>query len=313
MKHLISHSVYQKLEDLHPDLPEKLREIRCDGLELLTSHLPVDPVYKDLTETVHLPFATDWYKVWNGGSYDLPENFSKFYTYGTDRDSIISTIRNMIEYASVVEPAHGVIHAGDVDLRELRIRNYTGDCRKILECFAEMMNSAVSGFKGGEPPFKLVFENLWWPGLRMKDDSDYRILEKNLEFENWGICLDTGHLMNSLPDIDSEQDGIEAVQKIIDSYSKDALDAISAMHFHYSASWQYRKSFIEEPYTDGPIGDYIRGSYKHINTLDQHLPFSDPACKGIVDRIEPEFIIHELPGHGHDPLIDYVQQRNLLD
>ena len=313
MKHLFSYSVYQNLEDLSTDLSKTFSDIRCDGLELLTSHQPVDPSYKQFTKTVHLPYTSDWISAWNGEPYDMPDHFAKYYMYGKDRYEIVSTIRNMIDYASVLEPEHGVIHASNISLKELRMRSYSGNSHDILKLFAEMMNSAVSGLEGGEPPFKLVFENLWWPGLRMLDSSDYKLLEKELEFNNWGICLDTGHLMNTLPDIDTEQDGIDALLKIFDGYSQDVLDSICAMHFHYSASGEYRRSFEEVKYEDGPITDFIKGCYKHITTLDQHLPFNDPRCKELVEYIKPDNLIHELPGHGHDPLLDFVQQRNLLD
>lgn len=313
MKHLFSYSVYQKLEDLSTDLSGTFKDIRCDGLELLTSHQPVDPSYRQYTKTVHLPYTTDWLSAWNGEPYEMDDYYAKYYMYGKSRADIVSTIRDMISYASEMNPEHGVIHASNVSLKELRKRSYSGNCQEVLGTFAEMMNEAISGMKGNEPPFKLVFENLWWPGLRMLDSSDYRLLEKKLEFENWGICLDTGHLMNTLPDICTESDGIEALLKIFDGYSRDVIDSICAMHFHYSASGEYRKTFEEVEYDGGPITEFIKGCYHHITTLDQHLPFTDPRCKELVDYIRPDNLIHELPGHGHDPLLDYTQQRNLLD
>ncbi|MBE6523380.1 MAG: sugar phosphate isomerase/epimerase [Thermoplasmata archaeon] len=313
MNHLFSYSVYQKTEDLAADLPSLFREIKCDGLELLTSHEPIDPSLKGITKTVHLPYTTDWLAPWEGRAYEMSDYYAKYYMYGRDRDEVVSTIRSMIGYAAAIEPLHGVIHASNVNLTELHLRKYTGDCRDILCKFAEVMNTAIAGMKGGEPPFRLVFENLWWPGLRMLDNSDFHLLEKKIEFENWGICLDTGHLMNTLPGIYSEQDGINAVLRIIDGYSQDTKDAISAMHFHYSASSEYRTTFEEKRYEGGPIGDFISGCYKHITTLDQHLPYTDPRCREIVEAIKPENLIHELPGHGHDPLLDYRQQRALLD
>jgi hypothetical protein len=313
MKHLFSYSVYQNLEDLGSDIPSLFRRIRCDGFEMLTSHEPVRPEYYPNTVSVHLPYTTDWISAWEGRPYEMSDEFSKYYMYGRDREEISRTVADMIGYAAPLRPAHGVIHACNIDMPELRLRNYSMDSSRVLRTFCEMMNSAISLFPKGEPPFRLAFENLWWPGLRLKDDSDFRILEKGLEFENWGICLDTGHLMNTLPGIYSEQDGIESLLRIFDGYSQDLKDAIGAMHFHYSASAAYRESFKEERYEEGPITDFIAGSYHHITTLDQHLPFTDPRCKELIDALCPELVIHELPGHGHDPIRDFVQQRGLLD
>jgi len=312
MKHLISYSVYQEPTDLSADLENRLREIRCDGIELLTSHMPVDPCWKQYAVSVHLPFASDWMAAWNGEPYEMSDLHTKYYMYGRDREDILKTVRNIIDLAAPLKPAHGVMHACNISLRELGRHNYSGSCSEVITTFCEMMNEAVSAYPGGEPPFKLVFENLWWPGLRLQNDSEYRIMEKHLEFSNWGICLDTGHLMNTLPGIYTEQDGISALLKVFDGYPEDLIDRISAMHFHYSASGKYRETFEEQEYEGGPITDFIAKTYSHITTIDQHLPFSDPACGEIIDRIRPELVIHELPGHGHSPIDDYIQQRGLL-
>ena len=311
MKHLFSHSVYQELSEIGPDLNSLFAKMQCDGLELLTSHSPIDSKYLPYTVSAHLPFATDWIAAWEGRAYEMDEYYSKYYMYGRNREEIIDTVRNMIEYAAVLKPAHGVIHACNIDIPEVHRRVYTRDSSEVLRKFCEMINEAVSYFPNGEPPYRLVFENLWWPGLRLKDNSDFKILQDKIEFENWGICLDTGHLMNTLPGIDSQTDGIDALLKIFDGYSKDLLDSISAMHFHYSASSKYRETFPEEIYEGGPVTEYLAGSYKHITTLDQHRAFSDPRCKELVEYIKPELVIHELPGK-RDHVKEFIQQRSLL-
>ncbi len=312
MKHLLNYSVYQDLGELGPDLHSLLKDIRCDGLEMLTSHSPADPALKEYTVSVHLPYATDWMAAWNDEPYEMDPSYTKYYMYGTDHDSVISTITDMINYAAPLEPAHGVIHACNVSMKELYKRNYSGDSKRILETLCEVMNTVVSGFPHNEPPFKIVFENLWWPGLRLQDDSDYRILEKHLEFEDWGICLDTGHLMNTLP-VSSELEGIDVLLKIFDGYSQDLKDSISAMHFHYSDSWEYRRSFQERTYEGGLITDFILDAYKHISTLDRHLPYTNKRCNELVEVIEPELLIHELPGRSRGPVQDFIQQRSLMN
>ncbi len=313
MKHLFGYSVYQDLSELGPDLGALFGEISCDGLELLTSHGPIDPCYAPYTVSVHLPYTTDWISAWEGRPYDMPDEFVKYYMYGRDREEIVQTVRDMILLAEPLRPAHGVIHACNIDFPELRKRTYSGDSKRVLSTFCEMMNAVVSGFKGGEPPYKLMFENLWWPGLRMHDSSDYRLMSDRLEFENWGICLDTGHLMNTLPGMDDQISCIEGLLRVFDGYSRDVIDSISAMHFHYSASSRYRETFVEQEYDGKDLMAFINGSYHHINTLDQHLPFDEPRCKELVDAIGPELVIHELPGHGHDPLDDFRLQRSLID
>ena len=143
------------------------------------------------------------------------------------------------------------------------------------------------------------------------DESDYRFLAGKLEFEDWGICLDTGHMMNCLPDIRTESDGIEALLDIFHGYSRDLVDSVVAVHFHWSASWDYRSSF-EERRMEGSAYDFIGTAYPHIMRIDQHMPFSDPRCAELLDVLEPDFVTHELPGSKTGVAEDFIQQRSLL-
>ncbi len=311
MRHLLSFSVYQDLSDLGADPASTLGSVGADGLELLTSYEAPDPAFRGLAETVHLPYATDWLAAWEGRPYDLPEDCCRFYMYGRDREEVGGSIVSAVEAAATVSPAHGVLHAGNADIPQLCLRRQGRDSAQVLDAFAEMVNTAVSGMPGGEPPFRLLFENLWWPGLRLLDESDFRYLERRMEFDNWGICIDTGHMMNCLPDIETEQDGIRALRDIFLGYGRDLVERVSAVHFHWSASYGYRRSF-EERVPQGDLMDFISSVYSHISKIDQHMPFSDPSCAELLDILEPDYVVHEMPGSKSGMLEDFRQQRGLL-
>lgn len=317
MKHLLSFSVYQDLPDLvrgDPDPVRFLSGIGCDGLELFTSFDDVPQCYFGCSVSAHLPYAVDWYRAWSGrmtGNY--AEGELDYITFGSGREEMVGNLRKGISKASVFNPAYGVIHAGNTDLEHVMHRGRGEDDRKVLEAFAEMMNQSVSGFRGGEPPFKLAFENLWWSGLKLVEPWEYRLLAHSLEFDNWGFCLDTGHLMNTLPDAFDQESAIDGVLKVIDGYPKDMADRIGTMHFHYSASAEYRNTF-EEKDTDPDaedLGKIIERSYAHVGRIDQHLPFTDPRCKEIVDALRPEYLTHEMING--DILEGFATQRSLFD
>ena len=311
MRHLLSHSVYQDLSIFGDDPVAKLSSIGCDGIELLTGFGPVDPMYRGITRTVHLPYTTDWMAAWNGEPYDMDEETSRYVMYGRSREDIISNLTLAIQCASALKPLHGVLHVTNVSLNDIYRRNHIGDPGKVIDTFCEMMNIVIGGMPGGEPPFRLAFENLWWPGLRLLDMSDFRRLERGIEFDNWGICLDTGHMMNCLPGIDSESAGIDAVLGVIDGYTEDLIDRIGAVHFHWSASWGYRSTF-EERELEGDPAEFYFSAYPHVSRIDQHMPFSDPRCNGILDVLRPETVIHEMPGSLEGVLEDFVRQRSLI-
>lgn len=311
MRHLLSHSVYQDLSLFGDDPGAKLSSIGCDGIELLTGFGPVDPIYRDITRTVHLPYATDWMAAWDGTPYDMDEEVSRYVMYGRDRSDIVSNLTSAIGYAAELAPEHGVMHVTNIPLDEVCRRTYTQDPNRVIDSFCEVMNTVVGGMRGGEPPFRIAFENLWWPGLRLLDPSDYRRLERGIEFDNWGICLDTGHMMNCLPGIDTEAKGIDALLDIFDSYPGDLIDRIGAVHFHWSASWGYRSTF-EERSLEGDPSEFYFSAYPHVSKMDQHMPFSDPGCNELLDVLRPELVIHEMPGSKTGVLEDFVQQRSLI-
>ncbi len=311
MRHLLSYSVYQDMGFFGDDVQGTLSSVGCDGLELLTSTSPVDPVYIPHTVSVHLPYATDWMAAWQGRAYEMDPESAVHIMYGRDREEVVSNLVRMMEVAAPLSPVHGVLHASNADLPEIMMRRYTRDSREVLREFSEMVNTAVSMLPGGEPPFRLLFENLWWPGLRLLDESDYRYLGSRIEFDNWGVCLDTGHMMNCIPDIRTESDGIGAVMDVVTGYGDDLIEHVHAVHFHYSASGEYRATFEERPMDLPPI-DFVSEAYGHVSTLDQHMPFTDPRCAGILDVLRPDTVVHEMPGSVDGPLEDFRRQRALL-
>ncbi len=311
MRHLLSYTVYDRDGALGEDMRATLDSIGADGLELLTSYDHPDPCFRGVTESVHLPYATDWMAAWEGRPYDMDDESARFYMFGRSREDVVSNVADAIRYASELDPAYGVFHAGDGPLDGLMVRDTGLDSRRVLDEMAEMMNTVVASLPGGEPPFRILFENLWWPGLRLLDDSDFGRLESRLEFERWGICVDTGHMMNCLPDIYTEQDGIAALEGIFSRYCDELIDRVVTVHFHWSASYPYRRDYVEKRPGDDIIS-YISEAFGHISRIDQHMPFSDPRCNRLLEILRPEYVTHEMPGSKAGMLEDFRQQRSLL-
>jgi len=309
MKHLLCHTVYSDVYDLSPYIGD-------DGIELLTDYDPVPEPFLGC-EAVHLPYAIDWYGRWTGDrdiTDDVRPDMVKFIYYGKDREDMIENVRRSIEAASAIGPAYGVMHACSANFDELYEREYSDKDIDVVSALCEMVNSAVSGFKGGEPPFRIAFENLWWPGLRMLDASGFRYLEQHLEFDNWGLCLDTGHLLVATKQSSSQKRAIEILHEKVDSYPKDMLDRIIAMHLHVNTSADYIASYTPDKdlKSKGHMARYS-SAYRHVTSMDQHLPFTDKGITEVVERISPEYVNHEMGAVGIEEKVrDYRIQRALF-
>ena len=310
MRHLICNSVYSKVSGLEPML------VPGDGVELLTDYDPVPDDFKG-SVSVHLPYAIDWYGRWSGKreiSDDVKDELIKYIYYGRDREEIVSNVRKTIEIASTEHPPYGVMHACSANFDELYEYDYSEKDSDVVSAFTEMVNEAVSYFKNGKPPFTLAFENLWWPGLRLTDAEGFRYLERHLEFDDWGICLDTGHLLVALKGAKDEEEALEMLNRTVDRYPKDMLDRIIAMHLHVNTSKEYISSFkIPDGFYDkGHMGRYS-SAYQHVTSMDQHLPFTNKGVKDLVERLSPDYVNHEMGAVDiKDRVEQYKIQRSLF-
>ena len=88
----------------------------------------------------------------------------------------------------------------------------------------------------------VLFENLWWPGLRLTDPAVVRAFFEKITHKNVGIMLDTGHLMNTDPSLQSERDGVEYILKIVKALGQDRK-LIRGLHLNCSLSGEYVKTF----------------------------------------------------------------------
>ncbi len=317
MRHLHSWSVFEDFSEFPGvgTLRQRLDAERMDGFELFTLIEPVPPVYRvPEVVSVHLPYAIDWRCAWEGRLYEgMPENID-YFSYGRTPAEQIDTVHRMIEYAAVLHPAYGVLHAGATDSRQTLNRFHKSDNLAVLAEYCELVNSAVSSFPGGEPPYTIAFENLWWEGLTLRDPAEWEILERNLEFDDWGIVLDTGHLMNTCPEAYDERSAADAVLDIISRYPQDMLDRICTVHLQRSTSAAFRATIEDDCRHEGESwDDFSRRCYERANNIDWHEPYETSAAVEIIDALQPEFVTHELLGkRSKDRYGDLRQQRALF-
>ena len=294
--HLFSHTVYHEEEGLPPgtDIGDSLKRVNACGLELLTGFFSPPSCYKGMIGGVHLPYSTDWHSVWSGSFTPDPSEDVKFIHFGHDRQEMVSKVTEAIRFASELKPKYGVFHAGSVRLSEVLALKRTDKDEDVLNSLTEMMNDVVKNFPKGEPPFTILFENLWWPGLTLKDDKGFRILKKDLDFDNWGLCLDTGHLMNALGNCRNESDSIKALIGIFKGYPEEMKNRIKTVHLQLSTSADYTDNYVpsEDKASEAERWKLL---YSHVSKIDQHRPFTDPACVELIDILKPDQITHELP------------------
>jgi len=321
MRHQFAISAYDFDTDEYGGVRKAMQRITkagADGIELLTGYFEADKEFKGIAGGVHLPYATDWYSAWVGDTSYIdivsPENI-RYRSYGRNREEMTDALKDAIVYASSLSPAYGVFHASNTRMDEVMGFAHRDSDEDVVRAAAGLLNATAKRFPGGEPPFRIVLENLWWPGLTMTDDSGFRMLEKELEFDNWGLCLDTGHLMNRLGNCRDEERSIKDILKIIRKYPRDMKDRIEVMHLHMSLSADRREECMRNPvrFEMTNDDDMISKAYEHVCKVDQHRPFTNALCTDIVRIVGPKYLTHEIAGPTpEERLFGFEKQRSLF-
>jgi hypothetical protein len=136
-----------------------------------------------------------------------------------------------------------------------------------------------------------------------------------LNFSNWGLCLDTGHLMNLLGNCREEREGIDRVLRVIGKYPRDMMDKIDLVHLHMSLSGDYQDECIRHPkgFTASDDSGMISEAYEHACRIDQHRPFTDVLCTEIVRILGPKYVTHEISApSAPERLSGFSEQRSLF-
>ena len=128
-----------------------------------------------------------------------------------------------------------------------------------------------------------------WHGKK----SRARLLDA-VVYGNKGIMLDTGHLMNANPALTSQAQGAAWIGEMLDAHGP-LCRYIRGVHLHQSLSGPYVRA--QTGTLPALPKDYLERfsiSYGHILRIDTHSPWTDPSVRALVERIGPEFLVHEL-------------------
>ncbi len=282
--------------------PEELqgacRALGCSGIEALWGgDAAMDALPDGFAPGYHLTFYPDWVDFWRGDETALLRKFGSraaweaFYG-GPGREALAEQYRADLRRAARLGAKYVVFHVSDVSVEEGYTYRWEHSDREVLDAALELINLL---FDETDYPFALLVENQWWPGFTFTDGAKTAYLLDGIHHANKGILLDTGHLMNTNPDLLTEADGIAYIHRMLDAHGGLAR-LVRGMHLHHSLSGPYVKAHTGR-LPERMAGDYVARfgeSYGHILQIDQHRPWTDPAIAGVIRRIGPEFLTHEL-------------------
>jgi len=286
-----------------------LKNHKIDAIELLGPlEYKEDLISKKVIKGIHLKHYPMWLDFWNGNEKGMLEDFKSIedvinHYGGTNKKAIINHYIKEIKVAQDLNAEYVVFHVSHVKLKNCYDYNFTYSDKDVLDATVELVNDI---FKNLDTDIKILFENLWWPGLTMLDKSLVKEFIEKIKYKNKGFMLDTGHLLNTNLEINTEE---EAIDYLIDTVNNlgDLKKYIKGIHLSKSISSEYVKSQIlkyqNEEVKINEINDNI---IFHILKIDQHKPFTNKKIKSLIDIIKPKYLVYEFITTSIDQLSEYI-------
>ena len=295
MLQLVNLSSYSSDIDLIDNSPIILKKFlkrhNIDGLEIMFCNTWDEILFpKKVVQGVHLRFWPTWLDFWRGDKQQLLKQFGNedniIACYGgLSRAAWLATYKENIRTAVRTGAQYLVFHVSHARIHELFSWQFSATDSDVIEATIELVNELVDEIP---PDVALLFENLWWPGLTLKDPKLVERLLENVKHPNVGIMLDTGHLMNTNQDLTSEAEGVDYILSVLHGLGEYG-HYVRGVHLHKSLSGEYMKQN-----TCRKTGKYdMTEIMNHVLKIDQHQPFATSEVKRLINYIKPEFLVHE--------------------
>ncbi len=267
-----------------------LQEHELDGLELLFWE-EWDPTLhrKPWIQGAHLRFWPDWLDYWRGDRQAvLKQSGSEEQVLasfgGWDREVWLERYRREIRVAAEAGAKYLVFHVSQVRPDEMYDWRFKSSDREVVAATLEVVNELADTIP---PEVELLYENLWWPGLTLRDPEIAAELLNGSRHAKTGLMLDTGHLMNGNLALHNQEQAIDYTLKILERLGG-LKERIRGMHLHHSLSGPYLKESRKQ---QGAMS--LTALMSHVMKIDQHLPFSSERVKELVDTVKPAYLVHE--------------------
>lgn len=278
------------------DVERYVTRLGFDGLELL--HCPGgNPSFfsPGLVAGVHLRYWNDWVDLWEGNLEALKEEygsleFAKSVYRGLDREALLKPIREDLIMAEQCGASYVVFHVCDVKPVELLTYQFCHTDEQVADAAAEMINTLLDE---REYSFEFLIENLWWPGLTMTRPEITRRLLARIHYPRKGIMLDTGHLMHTCLELETQEEAVDYILRQVDAHGALA-EKIKGIHLNQSLTGDYVREMLRNQ--ENVPEDYREreaAGYRHVFRIDRHLPFTTPKVIELIEQISPEYLTFE--------------------
>ena len=311
MYKLLNMADFYSNEELEKDMQYFSEKYGFDAFELIKFFDGDNSSLKKYIKGYHMRFFPSWMELYLEDFNSLyeelkDEKYFKSLCGGHSKKELIEYYKKELKIAQELEVEYVVFHACNVKVIEAMTYDFKYSDKEVLDAVISIINEI---FEDGEYDFKLLFENLWWSGLRLINKEEIEYLLNGVKYKNVGFILDTGHMINNNRDIKNSKEGIEYIKKNLENIGE-YKNLIYGMHLNYSLSGEYvNKAIKENREKNLDIEEIMNNVYQHVGSIDYHDPFEDKEILDIIKSLPLKYLVFELIGNTQEELEEKIQRQ----
>ena len=282
----------QILNEMPLGLDGFLREQSLDGVEMFLYGDWDGRLAKGKIDGVHLRFWPYWLDFWRGQNELVLQELGTVdkmrQVFGAETPADWLEIwKDNIRQAVKAGAQYLVLHVSDVAISEMYTWRFHLSDQEVIRGTIELVNALDEVLPDD---MLLLFENLWWPGLRLDDAALLETLLLGVKHQKCGVMLDTGHLMNTNQGIKSEAEGFHYILQRVGQLGC-LKQVIRGIHLSASVSGPYVENILA---ASSPTSLSIEQVMRHVSLIDQHQPCCErDLLARLLDQVEPDWLVHE--------------------
>ena len=199
MYKLLNMADFYSNEELEKDMKYFSKKYGFNGYELIKFFDGDNTPLKKYIKGYHMRFFPSWMELYLedfNSLYDelKDKKYFKSLCGGHSKKELLEYYKRELKIAKKLEVEYVVFHACNVKVTEAMTYDFKYSDKEVLDAVISIINEI---FEDVEYNFKLLFENLWWSGLRLTNKEEIEYLLNEVKYKNVGFILDTGHMINN--------------------------------------------------------------------------------------------------------------------
>lgn len=244
----------------------------------------------------HLIYFPTWLEFWKNDKEKLledfinEENIIKYYG-SLNKNILIENFKKQFLMGKKLNVKYMVFHVSHVRPKDIFNFSYEYSSFEVLKESVEIINEV---FQGDGP--LLLFENLPWPGLTLKNYHETKYFYENIEYKNKGFLLDLSHMICTEKNIKNYKDADTFILDKIENL-KELASKIYGVHINGIEFSDYINRDFSDEICKWEKGDRLERFYiemNHIKKIDSHKIYRG-NLKKILEKIpEAKYLNFEL-------------------